>query len=140
VSTDCRFKFPDINTHALRSDLQLMDRYIHSADISSNPWESVLMFLNLISERDIEFRSLFPQLLKFMQILAVIRASSATAERGFSALKHVKTFLRSTMSRARLNSVLFLNVDKELSPGIKSVMAEFIGLNDTQSRIFGDIV
>jgi hypothetical protein len=43
------------------------------------------------------------------------------------------------MSQARLNSVLLLPVHKELSPDIKSVMAEFIGLNDTRRRIFGDI-
>jgi hypothetical protein len=54
-------KFPDINAYALRSDLQLMDRYIHSADISSNPRESVLKFMNLISERDVGFRRLFPE-------------------------------------------------------------------------------
>jgi hypothetical protein len=50
-----------------------------------------------------------------------------------------KTFLKSTMSQARLNSVLLLPVHKELSPDIKSVMAEFNGLNDTRRRIFGDI-
>jgi hAT family C-terminal dimerisation region len=75
-----------------------------------------------------------------MQILAVIRATSATAERCFSALKRVKIFLRSKMSKARLNSALLLHVHKELSPDIKSVMGEFIGLNDTRRRIFGDVV
>jgi hypothetical protein len=59
------------------------------------------------------------------------------------ALAGGKTFLKSTMSQARLNSVLLLHVHNELhnelSPDIKSVMAEFIGLNDTRRRIFGDI-
>jgi hypothetical protein len=55
------------------------------------------------------------------------------------ALTGGKTFLKSTMSQARLNSVLLLHVRKELSPDIKSVMAEFIGLNDTRRPIFGDI-
>jgi hypothetical protein len=46
----------------------------------------------------------------------------------------------STISQARLNSVLLLHVHKELSPDIKSViMAEFIGLNDTRRRIFADM-
>jgi hypothetical protein len=38
-----------------------MGRYINSADISSNPRESVLKFMNLISERDVGFRRLFPE-------------------------------------------------------------------------------
>jgi hAT family C-terminal dimerisation region len=120
---------------------RLMDRYIHSADISINPRESLLKFLNFISERDVGFRSLFPELLKLMQILAVIPAWSAPAERSFSALIRVKTCLRSTMSQAKLNRVglLLLYVHKELSPDIKSVMAEFTGLNDTRRRIFGDM-
>jgi hAT family C-terminal dimerisation region len=133
-------KFPDINAYALRSDSQLMNRYIHSGDISSSPRESVLKFLNFISERDVGFRSLFPELLKLMRMLAVIPALSATAERSFSALKPVKTWLTSTMSPARLNSVLLFNVRKELSSDIKSVMADFIGLNNTRRRIFCDMV
>jgi hypothetical protein len=56
------------------------------------------------------------------------------------ALTGGKTFLKLTMSQARLNSVLLLHVhNKELSPDIKSVMAEFIGLKDTRRQIFGDI-
>jgi hypothetical protein len=63
---------------------------------------------------------------------------SHTAERSFTVLKRVNTFLRST-SQARLNSVPLLHIHKELSPDIKSVMAEFNGLNDTRRRIFGDM-
>jgi hypothetical protein len=56
------------------------------------------------------------------------------------ALTGGKTFLKSTMSQARLNIVLFLlHVHKELSPDMKSVVAEFIGLNDTRRRILGVI-
>jgi hypothetical protein len=57
----------------------------------------------------------------------------------FSHLKRVKIWLRSTMSQTRLNSVLLLHVHRELSPNMKSVMSEFIGLNDTRRRIFGNI-
>lgn len=133
-------KFHDVNASALSEDLQQMDRYLRKTSLTYDPRESTLKFATFISEKDAGFRCLFPEIMKLLQLLCVIPASSATAERSFSALKRVKTWLRSTMSPTRLNSVLLLHVHREQMPNIKSVMAEFIGLNDKRRRIFGDVL
>jgi len=42
-------------------------------------------------------------------LLLVVPATSATAERSFSALRWLKIYLRATMGQARLNSLLILH-------------------------------
>ena len=45
----------------------------------------------------------------------VMPATSAVSERSFSALKRVKTYLRSTVGEGRLNHLMVLHVHKELA-------------------------
>ena len=47
-------------------------------------------------------------------IYAVIPVTSAGAERSFSVLKLEKTYLRSTMSNERLNSLTLINMHKDV--------------------------
>ena len=41
--------------------------------------------------------------------------SSATAERSFSRLKLIKSYLRSTMSESRLTNLALLSIERELA-------------------------
>jgi len=83
------------------------------------------------------FRTLFPNIVKLIQLLSVIPATSATAERSFSCLRRVKTWLRSTISQTRLNSMVILQANRLVQPHIDTVIDEFISLNDTRRKIFG---
>ena len=55
-------------------------------------------------------KPMFPEVLKQCSLYLVNPASTATCERNFSCLRRVKTYLRSTMTQVRLNSLLLLNV------------------------------
>ena len=50
---------------------------------------------------------------KVLQLYLTIPLSSATAERAFSTLRRLKSYLRSTMTQKRLNHVVLLNTHKE---------------------------
>ena len=52
---------------------------------------------------------------ELLQIYFTIPVTTATAERSFSALCRIKTYLRSTMSDERLNNVMLLHVHKHRS-------------------------
>ena len=71
-----------------------------------------------------------------IQLLIVVPATSATAERSFSC-RRVKTWLRSTMSQTRLNNTVLLHAHRHLTPDISTVTNDFINLNDQRRRIFG---
>ncbi|CAH3139773.1 unnamed protein product [Porites lobata] len=55
-----------------------------------------------------------PEFSKVVSILAVIPATSCSAERSFSGLRRLKTYLRSTMGQSRLNSLAIIidSIDK----------------------------
>ncbi|XP_063800287.1 52 kDa repressor of the inhibitor of the protein kinase-like [Pseudophryne corroboree] len=62
--------------------------------------------------------SMFPNIRTLLIILCVIPVTTATAERSFSSLKRIKTYLISTMGQERLNGLAMLNIhnDIELAP------------------------
>ena len=55
-------------------------------------------------EKIIIYKSIFPQTSRLLQLLLVMPATSATAERSFSSLRHVKTYVRTTMKQERFIS------------------------------------
>lgn len=55
---------------------------------------------------------MLPELSKIIEIFTVIPATSCTAERAFSALRRVKTYLRNTMCQSRITSLALLNIER----------------------------
>ena len=60
----------------------------------------------------------FPATIKCYQIALTIGVSSATAERSFSSLRRIKTYLRSTMSQIRLSNLALLYIERDLSSNL----------------------
>ena len=58
-----------------------------------------------------------------------------------SALKRLKSYLRTTMSQERLNHVTVLNVHKERLDTVNTdkLTAEFVSRNDYRRSVFGQI-
>ena len=88
-----------------------------------------------------ECRALFNQVEVIVRLLLLVPASSATAERSFSALRRVKTWLRSTVSQARLNQVCLLNIHSDIldTLDLNAVAADFIAKNDGRATTFGKV-
>ena len=61
--------------------------------------------VNMLSEMVPKVREMYNQVEVLIRLLLVCPASSAEAERSFSSLRRLKTWLRSTMTERRLNSV-----------------------------------
>ena len=57
---------------------------------------------------------------KLLEILVTIPMTTAEAERCFSTLKRVKTFLRNTMSQDRLTALSMLSIEKKFVSQIKN--------------------
>lgn len=84
------------------------------------------------------FKGLLPTVHQLLRLYLTIPVTSATAERAFSALKRVLTYVRSSMTDLRLNNCLLLHVHKDLTDCLDLAMAaqEFIN-NDERSKFFG---
>jgi hypothetical protein len=65
--------------------------------------------------------------------------SSANAERSFSALKRVKTYLRSTMAEQRLNNLCIMSIERELSSSlledINPVLDKFAHMKNRRANL-----
>ena len=72
-------------------------------------------------------RTAFSVLVKSIQIALTIAVSTAHCERSFSALKRIKSYLRSTMTQKRLVELAILSIEKELSNNLSldNVVNEF---------------
>ena len=61
-----------------------------------------------------ESHGAFPEAMRLYKIALTVPVASASAERSFSVLKRVKTYLRSTMGQQRLNDLAILAIERDL--------------------------
>lgn len=71
--------------------------------------------------------TLMDQVAKIMQFILIMPATNATSEYSFSALRHVKMYLRSTMKQERLNYLMLMYMHKDRTDKlcIKSSINDF---------------
>jgi hypothetical protein len=58
---------------------------------------------------------MFPAIRTLIQVLATLPVSVASAERSFSTLRRVKTWLRSRMTEDRLSALCLMNVHNKVN-------------------------
>ena len=61
---------------------------------------------------------MFPEFSSVVHILAVIPATSCSAERSFSGLRRLKTYLRSTMGQQRVSNIALINTEREYANSV----------------------
>jgi len=74
-----------------------------------------------------------------MILLLVSPASSSSAERSFSSLRRLKTWLRNSMTQKRQNSVAVCHTHQDLLDNIDMVRLckEFCQRSDIRKNVFG---
>lgn len=85
-----------------------------------------------------------PEFMKLIRIILTIPSSSCTAERSFSALRRLKTYLRASMTAHRLNHIAVLHihadiVDKCLTNNLTEIVNKFILKNSLRKSTFAII-
>ena len=77
-------------------------------------------------------KALLSEVHKLILIYLTIPVTTATAERSFSTLKHVKTYLRNSMTQQRLNHCFILHVHRQKTDSLdlKEIAQEFIQRNE----------
>jgi hypothetical protein len=61
----------------------------------------------------------FPELTKLVRLFLTIPATSASAERSFSALKRIKSYARNTTAQDRLNGLSIISIEKQMFRDLK---------------------
>lgn len=115
---------PDLEILNCCKDLEIRLSDNDKKDLNGNDlYEEILIFRHLIDKNttplqvlsEIKKTNAFPNLNIALRIMLTIPLTSAGAERTFSKLKLIKTYLRSTMSQQRLTGLATICIEKELS-------------------------
>jgi len=88
--------------------------------------------VNAIDFLNICDNTIFPNIHILLKIFITLPVSTSTAERSFSTLRRIKTYLRNTMSEGRLNGLANLNIHREIPVDTDSVLSI---LKKTQRRL-----
>jgi hypothetical protein len=67
----------------------------------------------------------YPNIKTLLQIFSTLPVTTATAERSFSVLKLIKSYLRSTISENRLNGLASMYIYRNLSIDVETIITEF---------------
>ena len=84
-------------------------------------------------------RSSMLEVCKLLKVLMVIPCTNAVSERSASALRRVKTYLRTTMGQSRLNHLMILHTHKERTDelSLESCLNEFVAGSEHRLSLFG---
>ena len=85
----------------------------------------------------IPLKDAFPELVKLIRVAITIAVNTAHCERSFSALKRIKTYLRSTMCEQRLTDLAILSIEKEISGmfSLDEVIDRFAGIDQNRRML-----
>ena len=92
-------------------------------------------------EQSAIYKDMLSEVDKVLKIFFTFPVTSATAERSFSSLRRLKTFLRSTMTHCRLNNLfmLYIHTSKTDALSLEKVAEDFISVNQRRINYFGSI-
>jgi hypothetical protein len=106
-----KFYGDDFDPHVLELQLGLFRKHVLTIDGSRV--EGIQNIIRFLKDFSISELSLLGEVTKLARLILVLPATNAISERSFSAMRRIKTYLRSTMTQSRLNSVMLLHVHKD---------------------------
>ena len=115
----------DLDRLRLRNQLAVLCNVVEGVNPSPRDIEHSVLSLKTAS-------SLFSEVIKLLQLLYVLPASTATAEQ----LRHLKTYLRNAMTPQRRNHMILLRVHEETIDQLHllQIEAEFIARNERRLK------
>lgn len=130
VNETCH-QYPELDIDVLRLQLAMFRRQFQYSTLD----EAATAIRSMVPE----VRQLFQQVEVLVRLLLVIPITSCEAERSFSSLRRLKTWLRNTMTQERLNSVATCNVHHEYIDAIdlKILVNTFVSSTERRQKLFG---
>ena len=125
-------RYPELNIDDLTIQLTMFKR--------QRTYSNIAEAQNVVQDMCPEVRSLFCQVEQLIRLLLVCPVASCTAERSFSCLRRLKTWLQTTMTQKRFNSVIVCAVYRQIidSLDVHKLAKEFASRTAMRVRHFGN--
>ena len=132
----CKFFSGDFNRSLLETQLQLLGCMEINSSASTICFRDIHRHFQALPQSEVMLLSEVAKLIKFVLLMP---ATNAVSERSASAMRQIKTYLRSTMTQSRLNNVMLLYIHKHLTDTVNhiAILNEFTTANDDRRRHFG---
>ena len=97
-------------------------------------FQSIVAFLS----KNATFRNIITEVSSLVRIILTLPVSSCSAERSFSVLRRLKTYLRPRMTQERLNPTALMNTQKDILSclGIDNLVDNFISKSSVRKNTF----
>ncbi|XP_030762931.1 zinc finger MYM-type protein 1-like [Sitophilus oryzae] len=105
--TETMKSYPFLEKQRLKTELTVL----YSSEEYRN-FSSCAVLLNFLVSNNLQ--EVFREVIKLLKILVTMPMTTVEAERDFSTLNRIKTFLRSTMCQERLNALACLTIEQRL--------------------------
>lgn len=141
---ECLMKYleKDINVQTFCTQLTMVADMIKTA-FQHTPVKKVTSLRTIadaMNQSEI-YKRMLGEIDKVLKLYFTFPVTSSTAERSFSSLRRLKSFLRSTMTQSRLNNLLLLYVHTSETDDLEleNIAREFISVNTRRLNYFGKI-
>ena len=124
----------DLNPERLKLHIDMLHDLIEHKGLKITSLSDLVSFL----KDDEAMRLMLPQVVQAVQLLLTVPLTTCTAERSFSQLRRLKTYLRTTMTQSRLNHTAILNCHSDMLKDINfyDVADDFILRNTVRRNTF----
>lgn len=134
---------------------KVLDVYMYGSDLNASNLETQLEILgsNIECGRTMDIvdikkhlqqlnskeKALLSEVILAIKLALVMPATNATSEQTFSAMRRVKSYLRSIMTQERLNHLMLLHVSKDLrnSLSLANVANELVSMTEHRLQVCG---
>uniref|UniRef100_A0A1X7V1P6 DUF4371 domain-containing protein n=1 Tax=Amphimedon queenslandica TaxID=400682 RepID=A0A1X7V1P6_AMPQE len=84
-------------------------------------------------------KELLSEVIVLMKLILVMPATNSTSERSFSAMRRIKTYLKSTMTQEQLNSLIVLHAHNDLTDNLSltDIANDFVSKSERRYQVFG---
>jgi hAT family C-terminal dimerisation region len=123
--------YPELDVNTLSTQLAIFHSQWKYTSISG-----VVEVIQAMSE---DVRRLFPQVERLVRLMLICLVSSCKAERSFSSLRSLKTWLRNSMTQSRLNAIAVCHAHQNILDDVDldRLAAEFVSRSNTRKAAFG---
>ena len=130
----------DIDMRKLERQLRVLPDLLNSCPDLASKVTRVRTLANMLAAAPLA-SSMFSEVDKAVRIYFTIPVTAATGERSLSAVRCIKTYLRSTTSQQRLNNIMLLSVHKDLTDGLDlpTIARQFVDANERHRHFFGTV-
>lgn len=101
----------------------------NAIDAELEVWKHQIANRHLVADRlckamDVSYQ-LHPNLYSIFKVLLTMPVSTASAERSFSSLRRLKTYLRNTMTEQRLTGLALMHIHRNIDVNVNRVINDF---------------